>query len=220
MLISSKCFRFSGSRARKLQGRGFTLVELLVVLAIVTVLTALILFQHRRFDSSTLLRSLAYSVGLSVRTAQIYGTSVRQFSGSFNYSYGLYFSGTTSYILFADVNPNRSYDSSPVDEKVQQFNIGTGYSIQTYCGMNGTGMECSAACPATLPTGITTCNAGTLTWFSVYFKRPNPDAQFSSSSGGIYSAAYIEIVGPSGGTATRGVTITSTGQVSVGVQGS
>ncbi len=42
----------------------------MVVVAIITFLTGIFLFQQKRFDSSTLLRSLAYSVALSVRQAQ------------------------------------------------------------------------------------------------------------------------------------------------------
>jgi prepilin-type N-terminal cleavage/methylation domain-containing protein len=91
MSIFSQLSRFFGSPRVRHAAKGFTLVELLVVFAIMTLITALILFQHRRFDSSTLLRSLAYSIALSIRQSQVYGTSVRQFGSNFNYSYGVYF---------------------------------------------------------------------------------------------------------------------------------
>ena len=57
--------------------RGFTLIELLVVMSIMLILTSLFILRQQRFNSSTLLQSLAYSVALSVRQAQVYGTSIR-----------------------------------------------------------------------------------------------------------------------------------------------
>jgi prepilin-type N-terminal cleavage/methylation domain-containing protein len=223
MSISSHHSRFSG--------KGFTLIELLVVIAIMTIMTAVILVQHKRFDSSTLLRSLAYKVALSVRQAQIYGTSVRQFNtgaSSFSYSYGVYFAksglscsnGTSCYMLFADVNGDKTYNSSPTEEKVQLFNAGNGYSIKTFCARNSTTMVCANACPSTVPVGVT-CTASVITKLTIYFKRPNPDAQFQVDIAGTYSGAYVQLEGPtklSGD--TRGITITSTGQISVGEQGS
>src|SRR3569832_1656292 len=92
--------------------RGFTLIELLVVISIMLILTSIFVLRQQRFQSSTLLRSLAYSVALSVRQAQVYGTSIREnVVGAFDTSsaakaYGVYFSSgsTGSYILFADAN--------------------------------------------------------------------------------------------------------------------
>lgn len=207
MLIFFKRFHFSGTN------RGFTLIELLVVLAIMTIMTTLILFQHRSFDSSTLLRSLTYSVALSIRQAQVYGTSVRQFgtgSGSFNYSYGVYFSSgdASHYQLFADVNGDKLRASNG-SEDVNQFTLGTGYSIVKFC--------------ATISGGSQHCSTGAspITSLTIYFRRPNPDARFSSSaSSEVYSDAYIQIVGPSGVPSTRSISVTSTGQISVGALGS
>ena len=92
MLTSFKHFRrFFSKRAS-----GFTLVELIVVSAIILVISLFILFQQAKFNSSTLLRSLTYSVALSVRQAQVYGTSVRGFSSggtvAFGSGYGVYLS--------------------------------------------------------------------------------------------------------------------------------
>jgi prepilin-type N-terminal cleavage/methylation domain-containing protein len=197
MWTSFKRSRFSG--------KGFTLVELLVVLAIITIITAVFLLQQRRFDSSTLLRSLAYSIALSLRQAQVYGTSVRQFGSSFSYSYGVYFSGNSSYILFADANGDNQYTSSP-DEKVNQFNIAGGYTINQFCAVQSSGKEDCLGGGKNGGTGIT--------WLSIYFKRPNPDAQFKTSAGNAYQSAYIKVAGPQD-VITRQVNITLTGQISV-----
>jgi hypothetical protein len=88
---------------------------MLVVSSIVLLITAFVIFQQQKFNSSTLLRSLTYSVALTVRQAQVYGTSVRGFTSSsgttFGSGYGVYVSPTLScatgsagscYYLFAD----------------------------------------------------------------------------------------------------------------------
>src|SRR5579872_625888 len=98
--------------------RGFTLVELLVVVAVITIITAFILFSQNKFDSSTLMRSLAYSVALSIRQAQLYGVSVRADTATgatnpFAPGYGIYMSSgdLSHYYIFSDLNGNGAYDS-------------------------------------------------------------------------------------------------------------
>lgn len=193
-------------RSAAIRGRrGFTLIELLVVLAVITIMTAVLLLQQKKFDSSTLLRSLAYSVSLTVRQAQVFGTSVRQFgvgASSFTYSYGVYFDTDGSrYFLFADANNNKQHNAG---EDVQQFKIGSGYSITKFCGiLNATDQSCTSG----------SLGAGsTITSLVIYFKRPNPDAQFSTDiSGQSYCGAYVQITGPGGN--TRSIRVTSTGQI-------
>ena len=228
MWISFIHFRFFGKgpivRSRGLSlTKGFTLIELLVVLAIITTLSTVFIFQQRRFDSSTLLRSLAYSVALSVRQAQTYGTSVRQFggsAGSFNYSYGVYFgTGDAShYYLFADVNGDKQRANNG-SEDVQRFSIGNGYTLVQFCATPSSGG--SPQC--------TDSSTSALTWLVIYFKRPNPEACFAtnndasacSTTSSTYKDAYVRIQGPTKGvTDTRRITITTTGQISVGVFGS
>src|SRR6185503_3627706 len=121
--------------------RGFTLIELIVVMSIMLILTSIFILRQQRFNSSTLLQSLAYSVALSVRQAQVYGTSIRESSiGAFDSAnessaakaYGVYFSSgsTGSYILFADANNNGEYDTG---EAVQVFTLNQGYAISKFC---------------------------------------------------------------------------------------
>lgn len=203
MLISSKRSRSSLPR-----GRGFTLIELLLVLSVMTILTAVFLLQQQRFDSSTLLRSLAYSIALSVRQAQVYGTSVREFDGTFDTSYGLYFNSSTpgSYVLFADINKNGSYD--PATENLKTFTLGSKFAISDICAVEGSARSCATG-------GV---NGGTqIQWLTIYFTRPNPDARFKTEDGVDYSSAYIQIIGKSG--ATRSVDVSLTGQITVGAVG-
>ncbi len=200
--------------------RGFTLIELLVVCAIIVIITGLLLTRQSKLDSSTLLRSLGYSVALSVRQAQIFGTSIvsTQVGGApvFPPGYGLHFSSANpgSYILFADIagasgKGNGVYD---VGEEVQTFTLNKGYAIREFCAMQGTIKYCSGS--DTTGTSITKLD--------IIFRHPNPDACFSTDTvsndcvpgaSSQFSSAYIQIQSTDG--TTRSVVVTASGQISV-----
>ena len=197
--------------------RGFTLVELLVVSLIIIAITTFILFQQSRFNSATLLRSLSYSVALSIREAQVFGTSVRESaigSGVFARGYGVYFpapSGSTyQYYLFSDNNSNGQYDAG---EELPVYTLGKGYSLSRFC--------------ATLAGGATEhCSSGTsptIDQLTIFFRRPHPEACVATSQaasacqdgvGAVYSDAYIQLRSQ-GSPDTRTVRVTSTGQIAV-----
>ena len=198
--------------------RGFTLIELLVVISIMLILTSVFVLNQRRFQSSTLLRSLAYSVALSVRQAQVYGSSIRESAaGAFDTNssakaYGIYFSTGSSgtYVLFADSNNNGQYDAGG-GETVQTFTLGSGYTINKFCVTN---------------TSNTQVCSPTITTMTVLFRRPNPDSCFASSASpsacavgvaAVYKSGYVQI---KNGNDTRSVNVTLTGQITVGAQGS
>ena len=198
---------------------GFTLIELMVVSSIMLLITTFILFRQEGFNSSTLLRSLAYSVALSVRQAQVYGVSVRESSsgtGIFAPGFGVYFANGgdadyNHYLMFADANGDGWYDST---EKLPGFTIGRGnggdYTIKNFCAHVSGGLdECSAS--------------GDITSLVIYFRRPNPDACFTTNAyPGVcalgaalrYDYAYVQVRSAAGND-TRTVKVSSTGQISV-----
>ena len=195
---------------------------MLVVLAIVMVITASVLVSSNQFNGSILLRSLASQIGLSLREAQLYGVSVKQVSGvtdttqAFNSSYGVYFNGASvsqirgSYYLFADTNNNGAYDTG---EQLETFNLNNNFKIRNLCAESGTSYSCYGGCPSALPPG-TTCGGGVVNWLSVSFKRPDPNAHFSTDAGSdIYTGALIVVQAPTG--ATRAVSISATGLISI-----
>jgi prepilin-type N-terminal cleavage/methylation domain-containing protein len=217
-MSNSSQWSHSGSRAR-----GFTLVELLVVMSIILILTSLFILNQQRFNSSTVLRTLAYSVALSVRQAQVYGTSVRENApGAFDTNsaargYGIYFSSAspTTYILFADsstsVTPNNGTYDSGTDTIVQTYKLSSGYTINNFCVVNAS--------------NVSTCSPS-ISSMSILFRRPDPDSCFSTNTNPnicainatpLYTSAYVQIKSNSD---TRGVNVTLTGQISVGSLGS
>ncbi len=193
---------------------GFTLIELLVVSAIVIIITSFMLFSQSKFNSSTLLRGLTYSVALSVRQAQVYGTSILGVSdpslGVIKYAsgYGLFFNvvstaPTESYVLFADLDSNNQYDAP--GEVVKTFSIRKGYTISRICAIAGTAINCSD-------------DPDPITSLLILYKRPNPDAQFYARdvSGPVdsnYDSAYIQVRSADG--TFRSILITATGQIVV-----
>ena len=206
---------------------GFTLIEMLVVMSIMMIITLALLVNQQRFDSSTVLRSLAYSVALSVRQAQVYGTSVLGTTTSscvggftsngqcFASAYGLHFDSSiaSQYLLFADLDGNLTYSTSPL-ESIKAFNFSNGYIITGFC-VSGTNSGSSIS-RCSYPTASATINT-----LDILFKRPNPDATFtalfngSPIAGDRYSSAYIKIQATGDSVNTKSINILSTGEVSV-----
>ncbi len=181
--------------------RGLTLIELLVVMGIFSVISLVVLANHSRFNSSVLLGSLAYDIALSIREAQVYGLSVKEYGSNFQVGYGLRFASASSYTFFADTNANKRYDSG-VDSIVQTFSVGRGHTIQSFCGITSAGVEeCSNSA------------SNAIDHLDIVFFRPDPDALFSSNSSTLYSRGKVVVTSPSG--ETRTISVVSTGQISV-----
>lgn len=214
----SRFFSKRDATQKALSG-GFTLIELLVVGAIIIIITSLFLLRQSKFNSTTILRSLAYSIELSMRQAQVYGVSVQGASTPsgvvYASGYGLYFTAVpnTIYLLFADLNNNGRYD---IGEDVQAFTLNNGYKISEICAINAL-KNCSAK-----PDGTTDDSTGspTIDNLSVVFRRPNPDACISTDKapgvcgqGAVqtFSHAYIQI--SSNDSTTRSVTVSNTGSI-------
>lgn len=190
--------------------KGFTLIELLVVSGVILLISVLLLLRQSSFNSSTILRSVAYSIALSVHQTQVYGTSVvgGVNAGALQYAqgYGLYFSNTStsSYVLFADFNNNGAFDTN---ETVEVFSITPGYRLTEACAKLSSGVNrCTGSHDTTgLPT---------TTHVTILFKRPNPDAYFRTTiTGENYTSAWIEV--RSADNTARSILVTTAGQVSV-----
>lgn len=203
---------------------GFTLVELMVVVAIFGVLTTVVLYKNSDFNNSFLLTDVAYDVALTIRQAQVYGLNVKN-SGKidagrgldgFNNGYGVYFErdsstgGATgnSAIFFADAFTasvplgSKTYDSG---EELSTLVLSRGYKISRFC---------------TILSGDSTpwCSGNTsghqLNKLAIVFARPNPDATISDNSGTFYSEARITVTSPDG-TKSKTIRVTTAGQISI-----
>jgi prepilin-type N-terminal cleavage/methylation domain-containing protein len=169
------------------QARGFTLIEMVTVLAIITILLSVVLVTQTGFNRSLLVTDTAYTVALTIRESQSLGLSSRNFGGFQNEGYGVHFSSGTpnSYIEFADIanvtpfttstitwcpvgtsgTPNFKpgnclYDGS--SELIQQYNFNQGFTISNFCAYNSAGalIGCSN-------------NVNGISTLDIMFQRPN-----------------------------------------------
>jgi prepilin-type N-terminal cleavage/methylation domain-containing protein len=210
--------------------RGFTIIEMIVVLAIVVLLTAVVVTGQNDFNKTLILTDTAYTVALSVRQAQTYGLSSRSYSGTSNAAYGIHIASTSpkGYQMFADVYPNAPgtssvycpghtaaagtpdakpgnclYDATQT-ELVQNYTLNRGFFISDVCGKD-TG-------------GVLRCTSTSyLTGVDILFLRPNTDSIVTGlrSGGNVkLTTAQIVVSEPTGVT-SRYICVSSVGQVSV-----
>ena len=207
---------------------GVTLIEMIIVVAIVAVVMSVILFNYSDFSTNVSVRNLAQEIALSIRKAQTYATSVRQISPDGTMSdafttYGIAFStndkkestmmpNNKRFVLFADtdaqITGSGNYDAgtqcgSPTtgDECVETFSINTADKISQICwfwGSGGIHKDCT--------------NDG---YTSITFSRPNPDASFCFQEECNQGISGIEIQVQSAKGKTYSVRIWNTGQVGV-----
>lgn len=186
--------------------KGFTLVELIVVTGILTLITGLMLVNNNKFGGALLLENLAYDVALSIREAQVYGISVRQFgSGNFELGYGVHFdmANPKTYSLFGDVDGNGLWAAGE-EVAPSPYAIERGYFISKLCAPAGSDTEsCSSA-----------------TDLDLVFKRPEPDAYISADGisgvttpSALQESARVVLESPRGD--ERSVVVEVTGQISV-----
>lgn len=118
--------------------KAFTLIELLVVTGIIILLTALTLPNYRQGDDQLALQRSAHKMAQSLRMAQEYAISVKDFNGGAPGGYGIFFDldQPDRYIMFADLDGNQIY-STP-DEKAEEIIIEGNVSLDA---LNPVGQE-------------------------------------------------------------------------------
>ncbi len=227
---------------KKNMSRGFTLIELVVVVTIMLIMTTVVIFNYNSFNESMLLNNFAYDMSLTIRQAQVYGVAVKETPGTsianqidvnshnnnFSYAYGVHFSSVsdsnTSFNLFVDSgdgNGGMADGFFQSTESLQSYTFQKGIKIRELCittGANGT--TCSSAI------GTAGTNAGSaVSNLDITFLRPNPDAIIHATdnygflicdpdNGVICSSATI-VLQNANDTINKAIVISSTGQISV-----
>jgi len=181
--------------------KGFTIVEIMVVVFIASIISGTVMFRYRAFSDSVELENMALDIVLSVREAQVFGISSRGTTDptSFFYAYGVSFStdNLASYVSFVDSSGDNLWYDLPA-EQLKEIIFEEKYLINDICVINNVG-DSEDCTPARL---------------DILFKRPNVNAIIKTGEGGSnLSSARIELISPSGTKAN--VYIADSGQVYV-----
>lgn len=212
-------------------GGGFTLVEMLVVLAIISIITIIVITSQSAFNKTLILANAAYDVALTIRSAQSYGVGSRAGTGVSRAGYGLSFRGfgngatPSSFIFFADSSPGPSELSSrchPADDytapdakagdcayqagqdvKISDFALHRGISFKDLCTYTAGTWQCANS------------NGNAITSFDIVFVRPDPAPYMSKNgsyvAGNPVTKMCLTLASPQGG--TRYVSVTSSGEI-------
>jgi prepilin-type N-terminal cleavage/methylation domain-containing protein len=195
--------------------KGFTLIEMIVVIAIIATVSTLVLFSQTKMNSTILVSNTAYEIGLIVREAQVAGLSVKATSNTsagFLSSHGVHFNKATPSIIiaFVDTNNNGAYDAT-LGEMTQEYTIDNSRAgkLLGICKLSALGPTTSNYC----------IGSNSDTTLDVVFTRPNPEALFKvrPASGGTaadYIGAVTVTVGFEGDIC-RSIVIEKTGAIGV-----
>lgn len=176
--------------------RGFSLVEMLVVLAIITVVTVIAVTGQTTFNRSLLLADTAYTVAFSIREAQSLGLSSRTFGTIQDAGYGIRFSRSTpgSYLLFADSTtaspgntqsglcPGHTVTTGPearpgncvydgTGELVRTYSFSRGFTVASFCGTTTGGAK------------VCSTDSTPLDHLDISFMRPSTDSVIMATRG-------------------------------------
>jgi prepilin-type N-terminal cleavage/methylation domain-containing protein len=205
---------------------GFTLIEMLVVVAIFAIMTSILLANLPEFRDRSSLELLAQQAAINVRTAQVYGIGTKASSveegesgeptSRFKVWYGISFAepvtvdnnpGLKSFTLFADRGEKNGVYDPDLNEREQEYLIsGSRYGIAQVCGVRADNSK--------------DCNLGPV---NIIYRRPYTEAFFCRSSAPCYPGdTWINdftrislILKAVGSTQAKEVSIWSNGQISV-----
>lgn len=182
------------------QKKGFTTIELIVTISILVIITTAIFIKYPTFRQNISLKRTAQEIALTIRQAQVYGLSTKEFQPGIFSGYGVHFeSGSDSFVLFADADNDKTYDAGDGcggtnTECVQMFQIQTGDKITDLCA-NGT------------------CGVNKM---DIVFYLTNPPVSITTDTGGTLpfgSYAGVVIISLQGQTKT--ISVLASGQISV-----
>lgn len=185
---------------------GFSLIEMMVVISIMSIIATISIFNYSKFNNDISITNLAYEVALTIREAQIFGGSVKVTnSGSFDEAYGIYIAKTNNkeIVSFVDNNANGVYDS-----------VGTGCSgecVAIYKLERGNFVH--DICRVLASSGTINCSPNNPD-ASITFLRPNLDAKIKlPAPNPQFVGVRINLKAPDG--TERYVRVLNTGQISV-----
>lgn len=181
---------------QKINQKGFTLIELIVVVAIMTVISVIAMFNNSSLNSGVLLSNTAYEASLIIRDAQVSSLGARVLSLEDNNAttsnQGVYFNTLEpqSIIFFVDVNNNNEYDVSDKGQ-VYEINSRAGKILSI----------CKTVNPNSVSDSVNVCHVvgsdssglENISDVNIIFKRPNPEAYFYDRDGEYIGSIVVNI---------------------------
>jgi len=184
------------SFSKKLSSAGFSLVEMMTVIAIFFIITAVILANLPDFQNKTSMDLVAQDVALGIRTAQVYSTATRRASSGDFPSYGAYFTSddpVDKFYLYAG-DGSSSHFTGPYE---QAFSINGKAYVYGICINNDT-------------------NCSSQKSINIFFERPKTEVQFFDGDGNtINGTSNVTIVLSNKARDDRYITIYKNGQIEV-----
>jgi type II secretory pathway pseudopilin PulG len=216
--------------------KGFTIVEMVVVIFIIILITSGLYISTSRFGDNVVLTNLAYDISATIRKAQSFGLSTKSWKQNwqkdvqnpkqgFEAGYGIRFAsdGSQQFVLFGEQDQNWHCGLSSEENPsgiAGCRNSGEYMSTYQISGRNTISKICADShCFGT--------GSGQTGYLDIIFKRadpsqstqagPEPDAYFSTDTSiypnNNYQSAEITLTTPGGFTKT--IVVTSIGQIYV-----
>ena len=193
--------------------RGMTYVELIVVLSIFSIMSSVIIFNHKNFQAKIDIKNLANDIALQIVQAQKGALTGLWSNGAgvdWKPAYGVYFNPSASldtdgiafnkkFIYFADLDNGNDYDglSSCSGECLSKINITKGNFISGFTKTGGSG----------------TCSSNTD--LNAVFTRPDASAKISANLSACTLISDAEITISSSNAVTAKIKINAFGKVQI-----
>lgn len=151
--------------------RGFTVLEMLVVIGIAAIITSTVLGNYPEFSRRLAIEREAQLVALALREAEERAIRTKRALGSepFEAPFGVHFdlANPKEYILFADTDPGGNTGFYDIGEEIEVMKIGRSVRLKDLC--------------ADEKQGNPDCDIDSL---SITFKRPAPLIEVQGVKGG------------------------------------
>ncbi len=213
--------------------KGFTLVEMMIVMGIFVIFSVIILADYKKFGEKQQFISFAYDMGLIIRQVQMSGIAVREAgvgTQSFSDGFGIHFSpyeNYRTYTIFVDREDeaggrNRVFGPEDLDRNGNPVEVKNtcimDTKIRNRCSTITSDYVIKQVCA--LKTGLTTCVTDTVEGtLDIVFNRPDPDAHITLTTDELpddtYTSAKIYITSEKDASLSRIITIDTTGQISI-----
>jgi hypothetical protein len=211
---------------------GFSIVELVVVVGIMTLILGVTITGQSSFNNSILLTDTTYTVAYSLKQVQNFGVFGRTTNSVSNTGYGMHLSSITpgTYDLFADTTSSSQTPSptqcplgisgtpearpgncrfDPLDPIVKTYTFSKGYTIKKFSGKTSFGSVLASDSPSPL----------NITSLDIVFLRPNTRAVITGLNGNgileVFTCVEISIA-PASGTKIKTIRVSDLGEISVG----